>query len=384
MIDEVPVLAILAARAEGVTRITGARELRVKESDRLTALALNLRRIGVAVEELPDGLEIEGTRGRLAGAAECFGDHRIAMCFGVLGATPGCDIRVDDPGVADVSFPGFWKLLARLPHRSASDQRGRTAYTRRDAARGDAAANPEAGCLVVAIDGSAGSGKSTTAAAVAFRLGFRHLDSGAVYRAVTLGLIERGTADAVLEEVTPEELAALEIDVKWGEGRMEVWLDGNRIPERDLRSERVTARVSQVSAIPAVRSGLLYLRRSARAGAGLVAEGRDMGSVVFPDAKVKVHLDADPRERARRRILQRGERSPGPAEIEAEADRRCRVRPEEGLAVTRVWDEARKALDAAAFTQERGYYRYEMMGIIRELGPEGRQVVSEDRDFERV
>lgn len=72
------------------------------------------------------------------------------------------------------------------------------------------------------------------------------------------------------------------------------------------------------------------------------------------------------------------------AGIEAEADRRCRVRPEEGLAVTRVWDEARKALDAAAFTQERGYYRYEMMGIIRQLGPEGRQVVSEDRDFERA
>ena len=72
------------------------------------------------------------------------------------------------------------------------------------------------------------------------------------------------------------------------------------------------------------------------------------------------------------------------AGIEAEADRRCRVRPEEGLAVTRVWDEARKALDAAAFTQERGYYRYEMMGILRQLGPEGRQVVSEDRDFERA
>ena len=72
------------------------------------------------------------------------------------------------------------------------------------------------------------------------------------------------------------------------------------------------------------------------------------------------------------------------AGIEAEADRRCRVRPEDGLAVTRVWDEARKALDAAAFTQERGYYRYEMMGILRQLGPEGRQVVSEDRNYERA
>ena len=88
-----------------------------------------------------------------------------------------------------------------------------------------------------------------------------------------------------------------------------------------LRSEWVTAAVSRVSAIPAVRDCLLDLQRSAAAGPGLVAEGRDMGSVVFPEAQVKVYLDADPRERARRRILQRGARSPGPAETEAEADR---------------------------------------------------------------
>ena len=344
MIDEVPAMAVLAARAEGVTRITGARELRVKESDRLAALAANLRRIGVAVEELSDGLEIEGTRRRLSGVAECFGDHRIAMCFGVLGATPGCDIRVDDPGVADVSFPGFWKLLARLRRWSTGVRGGRTAQTPRDPARGGSAvADPAGGCLVVAIDGSAGSGKSTTAAAVAVRLGFRHLDSGAIYRAVTLGLIAKGTADAALEEVTPEELAALAIDVKWRRGRMEVWLDGNRIPERDLRSERITARVSQVSAIPAVRVRLLDLQRSARAGSGLVAEGRDMGSVVFPNADVKVYLVADPRERARRRILQRGTRSPGPAEIEAEADR---LRRRDDLDSSRLVAPLRRAPDA--------------------------------------
>ena len=114
MIDEVPVLAVLAARAEGVTRITGAAELRVKESDRLAALATNLRRIGVAVEERPDGLEIEGTARPLAGSVESFHDHRIAMAFGVLGATPGCDVTVGDPAVTDVSFPGFWGLLDQV------------------------------------------------------------------------------------------------------------------------------------------------------------------------------------------------------------------------------------------------------------------------------
>ena len=117
MIDEVPVLAVLAARAEGVTRITGAAELRVKESDRLAALATNLRRIGVAVEELRDGLEIEGTDRPLAGSVESFRDHRIAMAFGVLGATPGCDVTVRDPAVTEVSFPGFWRLLDQVAER---------------------------------------------------------------------------------------------------------------------------------------------------------------------------------------------------------------------------------------------------------------------------
>lgn len=325
MIDEVPVLAVLAARAEGVTRITGARELRVKESDRLAALAVNLRRIGAVVEELPDGLEIEGTRRPLSGVAECFHDHRIAMAFGVLGATPGCDIRVEDPGVADVSFPGFWRLLAGLRRLRESAPGGRDAATGSDPAPEDPAAAPEHGCLVVAIDGSAGSGKSTTAAAVAARLGFRHLDSGAIYRAVTLGLLEAGPGEETLEQVMPQELASLAIEVKWRDGRMEVWAFGTQVREEALRSDRVTALVSRVSAIPAVRACLLELQRSAAAGPGLVAEGRDMGSVVFPGAQVKVYLDADPRERARRRILQRGNRLPDPAEIETEA-RRLRER----------------------------------------------------------
>ena len=119
MIDEIPVLAILAARACGETRITGAAELRVKESDRLAALAVNLRRIGVGVEELPDGIVIEGTGRPLAGRVECFRDHRIAMAFGILGAASGCDVSVDDPGVADVSFPGFWRAPRTGDRRGA-------------------------------------------------------------------------------------------------------------------------------------------------------------------------------------------------------------------------------------------------------------------------
>ena len=303
MIDEIPVLAVLAARAAGETRITGATELRVKESDRLAALAVNLRRIGVQVEELPDGLVIVGTRRPLVGRVECFHDHRIAMAFGVLGAAPGCDILVDDPGVADVSFPGFWRLVERVTDRALRPP-----------------AEPGR-CRVVAIDGSAGAGKSTTAAAVAARLGFRHLDSGAIYRAVTLGLMDPEGGCKAVELVTPQELAALSLEVRWAGAGMEIRIRGKPVPEAGLRAERVTAMVSRVSAVPAVREYLLELQRAAARPPGLVAEGRDMGTVVFPEADVKVYLDADPRERARRRILQRGEREPKPEEIDAEAAR---------------------------------------------------------------
>ncbi|MCG6990184.1 MAG: 3-phosphoshikimate 1-carboxyvinyltransferase [Gemmatimonadetes bacterium] len=111
LIDEVPLVAVLATRAEGATRITGARELRHKESDRIAALVENLRALGAEVEELDDGLVVQGSAGPLSGRVSTRGDHRIAMAFGVLGALPGNDVAVDDPDAADVSFPGFWALL---------------------------------------------------------------------------------------------------------------------------------------------------------------------------------------------------------------------------------------------------------------------------------
>lgn len=114
MIDEVPALALLAARALGETRITGAGELRVKESDRIAALVHNLRAIGVHVEELRDGLVIRGSTDRLAGPVTSRGDHRIAMAFGVLSTLPDVDIRIDDPAIAAVSDPGFWDRLGAL------------------------------------------------------------------------------------------------------------------------------------------------------------------------------------------------------------------------------------------------------------------------------
>jgi 3-phosphoshikimate 1-carboxyvinyltransferase len=111
MIDEIPAIAALAARAAGETRITGARELRVKETDRIAALVTNLRAIGVDADELDDGLVVQGNTKPLKGDVRCHGDHRIAMAFGVLASLDGSDIRIDQPNVVDVSFPSFWRAL---------------------------------------------------------------------------------------------------------------------------------------------------------------------------------------------------------------------------------------------------------------------------------
>ncbi len=111
LIDEVPVLAALAVRAQGTTRIRGAGELRVKETDRIHALVHNLRALGVQVEEHTDGMDIHGTDAPLAGAIRTFDDHRIAMAFGVLGALPDNRITIDDPAVVGISFPEFWQVL---------------------------------------------------------------------------------------------------------------------------------------------------------------------------------------------------------------------------------------------------------------------------------
>ena len=117
MIDELPMLACLATRAEGETVITGAAELRVKESDRIAAVVANLRAIGADASELEDGMRIVGSRRPLRGAVATHGDHRLAMSFGVLGAIPGNDVTVDDPACVAVSYPSFWTDLTSVVRR---------------------------------------------------------------------------------------------------------------------------------------------------------------------------------------------------------------------------------------------------------------------------
>lgn len=116
LIDELPLLAVVAARASGETRVTGAAELRVKESDRIAAVVQGLRAVGAEAEELHDGFVVHGSDRPLKGHVVTHGDHRIAMAFGVLAAVPGNAIAVDDPSCCAVSWPSFWDDLQRLAH----------------------------------------------------------------------------------------------------------------------------------------------------------------------------------------------------------------------------------------------------------------------------
>jgi len=151
---------------------------------------------------------------------------------------------------------------------------------------------------VIAIDGPSASGKGTVAEKVARALGFRYLDSGALYRLVTLAAIN---ARADLGDEPALARIAEEMEIDFREGK--TWLAGSDV-SADLRSEAVSAAASRVAAHPAVRRALLGRQRGFRTAPGLVADGRDMGSVVFPDAPLKVFLTADVAARAERRYKQ--------------------------------------------------------------------------------
>jgi CMP/dCMP kinase len=171
--------------------------------------------------------------------------------------------------------------------------------------------------IIIAIDGPASSGKSSTAKAVAAELGYRHLDSGAFYRAVTLAALDRGIPAERWSELTDQDLQSFHIIAIPADGGYRLTTAGKEAGDR-LRSPEVNANVSRMAAIPGVRDWLLEaLRETGRTG-GLVADGRDIGTVVFPDAELKIFLVCAPEERAARRLRQEGSRSPSREEIEAE------------------------------------------------------------------
>lgn len=156
--------------------------------------------------------------------------------------------------------------------------------------------------FIIAIDGPAGSGKSTTARLVAQRLGFFHLDTGAMYRAVTLKIIRAGIRLGNRQQLK-QLLDQTQLELKWEDGQLRVLLDGQDVTEA-IRDPEVSALVSPVSAIGCVREKMVAEQRRLAAGRNVVCEGRDIGTVVFPDAQLKIYLDCNLQERARRRLAE--------------------------------------------------------------------------------
>jgi cytidylate kinase len=179
--------------------------------------------------------------------------------------------------------------------------------------------------MVIAIDGPAGAGKSSVARGVAAELGFTYLDSGAMYRCVALAGIERG-ADLDDAEVMGELAAGLSISVE--DKRVE--LDGREVGE-EIREPAVSEASSRVSVHPQVREAMVASQRRMIAAGRYVAEGRDIGTVVSPDAPLKVFLTASAEERARRRAAQTGEDEDAVLEAQLERDRRDRTREHSAL-----------------------------------------------------
>ncbi len=284
--DAAMTLAVMALYADSPTRLTGIASWRVKETDRISAMATELRKLGAQVDEGPDFLQVHpfaepATQWQHA-RIHTYDDHRMAMCLSLAAFNPllggRCTTRIEDPRCVGKTFPDYFETMLDVAH-----------------------AEP-ANIPVITVDGPTASGKGTLAAEVAAQLGWHLLDSGALYRATGLA--------AALDGVAPEDeagvarLAAL-LDLRFGqlEDAGRIWLRGREVTD-ELRLESTGLLASRVSALPAVRQALHGLQLACRRAPGLVADGRDMGTVVFPDAALKVFLTADASQRALRRHKQ--------------------------------------------------------------------------------
>ena len=279
MPDAAMTLAVMALFGEGTTRLRNIASWRVKETDRIEAMASELRKLGATVTQGADFLEITAPSAWRAASIQTYDDHRIAMClslaaFNPLVASPGVAVRILDPHCVAKTFPDYFEALFSVAQADAED------------------------IPVITIDGPTASGKGTLAAAVAARLGWRQLDSGMLYRATSLAAQQLGIP---ADDEAGLKLVASGLDLHF-EGER-VLLNGSDVAD-ELRLEAIGSLASKISALPAVRTALEALQLGFRRLPGLVTDGRDMGTVIFPNAPLKVFLTASPSMRAERRHKQ--------------------------------------------------------------------------------
>ena len=278
--DAAMTLAVMALYAEGTTTLTNIASWRVKETDRIAAMATELRKLGATVQEGDDFIRVTAparVQDWKAASIHTYDDHRVAMCFSLAAFNPaGLPVRIEDPKCVAKTFPDYFEALFSVAQ----------AATER--------------IPVICIDGPTASGKGTVAAAVAQRLGYRFLDSGAMYRITALAALRAGLAIDTAHEPRIAALAQT-LPVRFEGGR--VWLDSDDVTEA-IRTEEAGMNASRVSALPAVRTALVELQHSFQRLPGLVADGRDMGTVIFPEAALKVYLTASAACRAERRYKQ--------------------------------------------------------------------------------
>jgi 3-phosphoshikimate 1-carboxyvinyltransferase len=242
-------------------------------------MAGELRKLGATVDEGPDFIRIAppAPGGFRAARIHTYDDHRVAMCFSLAAFNPQrLPVRIDDPKCVGKTFPEYFETLLGVAHTAQAD------------------------VPVLCVDGPTASGKGTVAAIVAERLGYHFLDSGALYRVTALAALRRGLAPESANEAAIAALART-LPIRFESGR--ILLAGEDV-STEIRTEQAGMNASRVSALPAVRTALVELQHSFRRLPGLVADGRDMGTIIFPQATMKVFLTASAACRAERRYKQ--------------------------------------------------------------------------------
>ena len=275
--DAAMTLAVMALYADGPSTLRNIASWRVKETDRIDAMAHELCQLGATVEDGPDFIRVHPlpAAGWRAATIKTYDDHRMAMCFSLAAFNPaGVPVRIQEPHCVAKTFPDYFETLFSVAEAKQVP--------------------------VICIDGPTASGKGTLTVEVARRLGYHYLDSGSLYRVTGLAMRRAGLDAEPAHEAAIAALAAA-LPLAFSEGT--VLLGGEDVSDA-IRTESAGMDASRVSALPAVRAALLGLQRSFRRLPGLVADGRDMGTVIFPDAELKVYLTASAAQRAERRHKQ--------------------------------------------------------------------------------